>query len=425
MRFEFRFVMALTLSTPLVFVACGDDDDPNDDSGNAPLIVGGTNFALSSVTRNPDGSRTTFVQTIDSLDEGPFDNSNAIEVQGNAVVLSSPGAFYVGLPTEPTWIRYSVNNSGETRETGRLSLLEFGQSRLGFSNVLVDANTAVSVLVSQASAVVWNPTTMEVIGEVEIPGLEIPQSLQGGDPVTVEAFSASTFNGLVYIPSRFATFPASGGVGVVAQEVILTILDPTGLTVIGTARDDRCASGGRPVFDEEGYAYVLGDGRNNIINLFAELRSDDPVDTCILRIAPGETDFETDYFYTIPSLTDGRQAISELIGATPDGGTGFARIYYPERVPDDVPVDLTYEFWDAPAHRVWRIELDDPPTAEVVEGLPFAAVGFVGSAVDGRLYSGESPDNVTSDVFEVAPSDAAAQVRFTMDGLFEGLYSLR
>ncbi|MEO1302993.1 MAG: hypothetical protein AAFV36_07385, partial [Myxococcota bacterium] len=65
------------------------------------------------------------------------------------------------------------------------------------------------------------------------------------------------------------------------------------------------------------------------------------------------------------------------------------------------------------------------PTAAKGRPSTTSAVGFVGSAVDGRLYSGESPDNVTSDVFEVAPSDAAAQVRFTMDGLFEGLYSLR
>ncbi len=286
MRFEFRFVVALALSAPLVFVACGDDDDPDDGSSDAPLIVGGANFALSSVTRNPDGSRSTFIQTIDSLDEGPFDNSNAVEVQGNAVVLSSPGAFYVGLTEgEPVWIRYEVNSDGQTREDGRLSFLEFGVSGLNFSNVLVDPETAVSVLPSQAIAVVWNPSTMEVIGEVDLPDLEAPPELRNAPGLFIEASTTTAFDGRVYIPGRFTSFPGDG-VGLAVDEVVLIILDPFELQVIGTARDDRCASGGRPVFDSAGFAYVIGDGRNNINNLYRELRDEETLDTCLLRIAP-------------------------------------------------------------------------------------------------------------------------------------------
>jgi hypothetical protein len=86
------------------------------------------------------------------------------------------------------------------------------------------------------------------------------------------------------------------------------------------------------------------------------------------------------------------------------------------------PID--FDFWDVPAHKMWRIELDDPPSAEEVQGIPFAAIGFDGSPLGGHLFTGESPDGNTSDVYETDPDSNTASLRFTMDGYFNGLYQL-
>jgi hypothetical protein len=93
------------------------------------------------------------------------------------------------------------------------------------------------------------------------------------------------------------------------------------------------------------------------------------------------------------------------------------------KLPDNIkPVD--FKFWDYPAHKLWRIELTDPPTAREVDGLPFAAIGFGGTSMGGKLYSGESPDGSKSDVYETDPATNSGKLRFTMDGYFYGLFEL-
>jgi hypothetical protein len=221
------------------------------------------------------------------------------------------------------------------------------------------------------------------------------------------------------VPTRWSDWDG----GRIYPGVQTTIIDPVALAVVGVAEDDRCASGGRIVFDADGYGYVMGDGRTYSSHMFANAGGEAALDNCLLRIAPGETDFEEDYFYTIPSLTGGLESITELEAGDPNGGVGFAKMFYPEELPDDVePIDFT--FWGEQAHKMWRIVLADPPTAEVVEGAPFSTIGFTGSPFRGNLYAGESPDGNTSAVYEFDPEANAATLRFEMDGYFYGLYEL-
>jgi hypothetical protein len=74
--------------------------------------------------------------------------------------------------------------------------------------------------------------------------------------------------------------------------------------------------------------------------------------------------------------------------------------------------------------KMWRIELGDEPKAVVVQGAPFSTIGFEGSEVDGKLYSGEASEAATSKVFEIDPQTNVAVEKFTMDGYFYGLNKL-
>ena len=193
---------------------------------------------------------------------------------------------------------------------------------------------------------------------------------------------------------------------------------------MGIAEDDRCSSGGRIVFGKDGYGYVMGDGRTYSLQMFANAGGKPAPENCLLRIAPGETDFEESFFHTIPSLTGGLDAITELETAEQGDGYGFVKMFDPSQLPDDIkPVDFT--FWSYPAHKMWRIELADPPVAKEVDGLPYSAVGFNGSAFRGKLYTGESLDQGgTSDVYEMDPETNQGSLRFKMVGYFYGLYEL-
>jgi hypothetical protein len=378
-------------------------------SNDAP---GGTNYALGSVVIDADGNRTTYVQTIDSTAAGPFDNATAIELPGNGVLMGGNKSFYVGLAEEPTWVRYAVDASGKVDEVGRISFLNFGADAIDYGNAIVDAETAVSVLSKPAVAVVWNPTTLKIKGQIDLSSLR-------REGYELEVWTTVAHDGLVYVPARWSDWDG----GRIYPGVSTTIIDPKALTVLGTATDDRCASGGRVVFDAAGYAYVMGDGRNYSIQMFANASGETAPENCLLRIAPGATEFEASYFYRIPALTGGLESIGELEAATQGSGFAFSKMFYPDELPDGVkPVD--FAFWSEPAHKMWRLELGVPPTAKEVDGVPFAAIGFSGSALDGKLYSGESSDGQSSVVYELDPATNSAKLSFKMDGYFDGLYEL-
>jgi hypothetical protein len=371
-------------------------------------------YALGSVVIGDMDMRTTYLQTIRSLDDGPFDNSKAIEAPGNGVILARGASVFLGLAEEPTWVRYTADADGNLEETGRLSFLDFGIMGVDYGNTIVDDELAVSVLSGPAVAVVWNINTMEIEREIDLPHLVV----EGG--YSLENWTTVAHDGLVYIPGRWADWEG----GRIREGVSTTIIDPVAGEIVGIAEDDRCSSGGAVVFDRDGYAYVMGDGRNYSLQMFANAAGEPAPENCLLRIAPGQTDFEADFFYTIPSLTDGLEAIGELGTAVQGSGIGFAKMFYPEELPPGVePID--FEFWDEPAHKQWQIQLADPPTAHVVEGLPFSAIGFTSIAARGKLYSGESIDNgATSEIYEIDPETNTGKLKFSMDGYFYGVFGL-
>jgi hypothetical protein len=368
-------------------------------------------FLLASITIDADGNRISYAQVIDHL-SGHFDNDSAIEAPGNAVFLTRGSDFFYGLAESPTWVRYATD--GGFRETGRLSFANFGVTYMDFANVIVDDDTAVSVLTGPAVAVVWNPTTMSVRGMIELPHL-VREGFE------LEAFTTVARDGLVYVPGKWVNWETAD----VVQSVSITILDPKTLSIVGVAEDDRCGAGGRVTFDRRGYAYVMGDGRNQSMQVFAAARGEPVVPNCLLRIPPGGSDFEPDYYYEIPSLTGGLDSMTELESAssTLDDGIGFTMMMYPERIPDGLD-RVNFEHWGQPAFKMWRIVLGDVPVAEAVAGANFSVVGFPATGVAGKLYNPESADGSESSVFAIDPQTNTAALQFTMDGYFAALLPL-
>ncbi len=398
-----RIAAATLLGSCLALTACETEPEAQ---------VAGS-YVLGSVVIDAEGTRTTYVQTIASLEDGPFDNDTAIEMPGNGVLMASGEHLLVGLAEEPTWIRYTLQEGGGIEKTGEMSLLDYGARYIDFGNAVVDETTAVSVLSSPPLAVIWDPSTMTITGEVPLDHLKA----QGYE---LEVWTTVAHDGLVYIPGRFSDWTG----GRILEGVSITILDPKAQKIVGVAEDDRCTSGGRVVFDEAGYGYVMGDGRNYCSQMYAAASGGTALDNCILRIPPGGTDFEEGYFHTIKSLTGGIESIGELETAQQGSGVAFSKFFHADELPEGMePVD--FEFWSVPAHKVWRLELGDTPAAQPVDGLPFSAIGFGSSPFDGKLYSGESLDGGgTSDVYEIDPATNTAVLKFRMNGYFNGLFEL-
>ncbi|MEM7156553.1 MAG: hypothetical protein AAF799_27145 [Myxococcota bacterium] len=359
-----------------------------------------------------DVGRTTYLQVTNEL-SGHLGNETGIEIAGQAEFFVEGRNLYVGLSEEPTWVKYEIGEDLQITEVSRMSLATFGLPNIDFGNAIVDADTAVSISSQALLAIVWNPQTMEITGTVDLGHMADPD-------LDLENWTTTAHDGLVYIPARWGSVLAAS----VAPRVHLTVVDPDALEVVAIAEDERCSSGGRIVFDEAGYGYVMGDGRNYGAQLAAQLAGDPVPENCLLRIPPGGTDFEEGYFHTIKSLTGGVESITELETNANGGGYGFAKMFHPDQLPDGVDA-VDFSLWGYNAHRLWRIQLGDEPSAEPVEGAPYSIVGFAGSEVDGQLYVGESEDaGASSTVYAVDAEANLATPVFTMDGYFHGLFRL-
>lgn len=418
-----RLLPTISLLAALVLApGCTEDGaesgaEPGEASGDAssdePETDAPAGYVVASVVIS-DVGRTTYVSIVPAL-EGHLTNEAGVEIPGNAVYLVDGASVLVGLTEEPTWVKYTLDSEGRLQEAGRMSLAAYGLAAVDFGNALVDSTTAVSVSSDALLAVVWNPEAMTITGTIDLAHLH-------RDGYDLENWTTNVGpDGLVYIPARWANWDEAR----ILPSVTTTIVDPVALEVVGVAEDDRCASGGRVVFDEAGYGYVMGDGRNYAIQMIANAQGLPAPENCLLRIPPGGTDFEEGFYASIPALTGGLEVITELETAEQGTGVGFAKIFHPDRLPEGVePVD--FEFWGYNAHQTWRIELGDEPRAMPVEGAPFSAVGFSGVATEGVLYVGESEDGgASTTVYGIDPVANRMDVAFTMDGYFYGAHALR
>ncbi|HET9960082.1 MAG TPA: hypothetical protein VFQ61_36570 [Polyangiaceae bacterium] len=364
---------------------------------------------LGSIVIDADGNRVSYAQIVGEL-SGHFTNRDGIEVSGNANFLTHGSDFFYGLAESPEWVRYSTENG--FRETGRLSFLNFGMSYIDFANAIVDDETAVSVLTEAYVAVVWNPKSMKIKGTIDLAYLK-------KDGFSLEAFTTVAHEGLVYVPAKWVNWETPE----VLQVVHLTVLDPSKLEVVTVAEDSRCGAGGRVTFDAAGYAYVMGDGRNQSMQTFAAAAGRPTVPNCLLRMVPGEAGFEPDYSIQIPALTGGLDSMTELQPADIDSGVAFSMLKYEERIPEGLD-RINFEHWGVPAYKLWRFTLGSEPRAEEVQGADFSVVGFPAAAFAGKLYSSESSDGSSSTVFEIDPATNRATRKFTMDGYFAALLPL-
>lgn len=386
--------------------ACGGRE------GESGIVGSPDGYVLGSVVITPDG-RTTYFQLLDDLDVAePITNESAIEAAGNGVILVHGRHIFLGLAESPEWIRYTIGEDGVLSESGRMSLAGQGMSYIDYGNAILSDEIAVSVSSESLLATLWNPSTMEITDTIELPHL-------ARDGYSVEVWTTLGVDGKIYIPTRWSDWEG----GRIYPLVQTTIIDPVAKQIVGVAEDDRCASGGRILFDEAGYGYVMGDGRSYSAHMFDNAGGAPAAPNCILRIAPGETDFEEDYHVEVPSLTGGYESVSELEAAEQHKSTAFSWMFHPEQLPEGVePVD--FGFWSYPAFKLWSIEVGDTPTAREVEGIPFGVLGFGGSSADGKLYVGLG-DTERSVVYEVDPETSSASERLTMDGYFYGLYRLQ
>ena len=131
---------------------------------------------------------------------------------------------------------------------------------------------------------------------------------------------------------------------------------------------------------------------------------------CLLRIPPGQTDFDPDYYVEVPTLTGGLDSMTEMLSATMEDGIGFSMMMYPDRIPAGLD-RVNFEHWDQPAYKMWRLELGDTPRAEEVTG----------AGTRTRVVAGEDPAALIVEAAEAEKADVLVVGNIGMSGRKEFL----
>jgi hypothetical protein len=314
---------------------------------------------------------TSYVPIVPSLDVDEISIDDAMELDGRASVSVVGDWLFLASSSEPVVTRYALTDEGGLEEDGKLSFSNYGVPEYfsidAWGAVFVNEEKAYIFNGNDGSHVIWNPSTMDVTGE--LPGPDIVEEGYNMESVAVlrgnRMYRLFTF--LNYETWEFLTEPQYLAVYDVESDKLLDLVEET-----------RCPQlYSRPFVDERGDIYFSG----WVWTPGLALTGDYPK-SCALRVKSGEDHFDPEWQLNFADdVTDGREAgILRYLG----NGKALLDVFYDERADITDETD-PQELSNTPNWRLWLIDLADN-SGGPVEGSSFKAGGYQDVQVDGRTF---------------------------------------
>lgn len=385
----------------LALSCASSDQAAADHAGRDPLYL--------AMTRVWDDTTTTsYLHVLASLDAGTeVDTKQALELSGPAKLFSYGKLWFaVGQGDSPTITRYSLDERGRLVEGASISLQPFGVQDLWDSLYFVSAEKAYYPDTSSSQLIVWNPTTMEVTGTVQLPETvrDGYLSYYGVTPITRGEkliFSVGWFDWL----TNDTILPESG----------LVVIDTETDTVERVDSDERCAGITQAIQLPNGDAYFVSSAMAGAAHELGRLEQA----PCALRVRAGEDAFDTQYAAALPDLS------GETLIGEPAPGAGDSLLL---RALDPALVEVSEEThtWDFTGRAEWRWLSWDVTSDEVtsLDELPAATADAFWFRLDGKVLASQTNAEYTEtrlvDVTDSEPHDA-----LTFPGFLQSVARIR
>lgn len=272
----------------VLVAACGDDGAPVDASLDA-RGSSGVRFAVCSLGVSPEGG-VGLINGASSLDD-VVSAREAVELGGRSPTCASAFGAAFGATSESNVVRRY-----EPDERGRLipvDAVSFGGE--GISSItstrsqgffFIDEGRALYIDRTSATIVVWNPTEMTVTRSFRIEGVD-------GPGLSIRRVSESQ-DGVLLLYARYV----DDGIALRRSELVRLNLDDLTYTV---ATDTRCGGLISDVRGSDGSVYLASGAFVSTYSVLGIGSEDDR--GCILRVAPGASEFDADYFVSMNDLT--------------------------------------------------------------------------------------------------------------------------
>jgi hypothetical protein len=357
-----KSLLACTASS-LLLAACGSSDD-GAGGGDAP------GFAVMYEVFDDTGSNS-YLALLDSLD-GTIDPAEAREFAGGRAFLQVyNGWIFVGDATTPTVTRFSVGADGSLAEDGTVSFANYG---LQSGSIDAWAQTFISptkaYLFDYASAVhvVWNPTTMEITGEIPAD----PRFTREGFP-DLETSPAAVRGNRMYRSIFWGDYDTAE----YSQEQLLAVYDLDTDRLIDVVAETRCPNPGNRTFvGEDGTIYF-----SNWIWPVAGTLMHGRASNCVLRIPAGSDRFDPSWSLDYRALSGGHEGgMFTYLGA----GQGLVAIFDETRTTFDQTTD-PWAYAGTSAWSIWNVDVQNR-TGAPISGIPLSAGAYTPILVDDRAF---------------------------------------
>jgi hypothetical protein len=355
---------ALLLATS---AGCGDGGGDGD-SSEAP--ASGPLYAVMYEVYDDVGS-TSYLSLLNTLDIEEVDTSKAREYGGGrAFIQTYNGWLFVGDADSPTVTRYSVDARGELVTEGVISFASYGLPASQFDTwnvTFINPNKAYLLDLDQGTTIIWNPSTLEILGDIPPPDELLRPGLR------LEGTPGALRDGLL-----FRTFGWVDDDGAqYSTEFFLATYDVATDQLVSLVTETRCPVPGNLVDqDEAGNIYFS----NWIWSVAGTIMRDAPP-SCVLRINAGETGFDPDWTLDYSTFTEGRKG---AMFTYLDGGRGLISAFYDERTSFDATTD-PWSYVGSNNWRIWNVDLAGG-TGSPLEGIDYNGGAFTPVQFDGRLF---------------------------------------
>ncbi|RYZ07454.1 MAG: hypothetical protein EOO73_12450 [Myxococcales bacterium] len=364
-----------------------------------PTQVYGADFATS----------TSYVAFVPSLDVERIQLDDARELNERGTVAKLGDYFFMASSSKPVVDRFELQADGSLAPAGSLNFSNYGLPEYftldAWGGVLVDAERAYVFNAADGSHVAWNPTTLEITGTIEGPGvvkegynLESIAVVRGDRMYRV--FTLLNYETWEFLPSP----------------QYLAVYDLKTDELIDLVEDSRCPQlYSRPFVDEQGDIYFSG----WVWTPGLTLTGDYPA-SCSLRIKAGEDTFDPDWQLDFAAdITEGREAaVMRPLG----DGKVLLDVFHDERVTIDEATD-PQELSNTPNWRLWMVDLKTKQGAPI-DSLGFKAGGYSDVQVDGRNFL-MVPNEDYSETTAYELADGEARAGFAIQGSVDQILKLR
>lgn len=347
----------------LALTACSDD-------GSDPLPPFEARFVISNEVFAADSS-TSYVSLLESVDQPVVDPDLAVEFAGGRATIGSIGGrIYVAPPDRPVIARYAIDATGTLVADGEIHFGNFGLDRVVIDpwvNVFISPTKAYLFSMEDGKVIVWNPTAMEIVGEIPPleslvrPGFELNTSV-------VAVRGNRLFKMLFW--SNWEAWQTS-------SEQYFAVYDTDTDKMLALVPESRCPGLSSWVeTDEAGNLYF-----SNWVHNTSETLVRGAPESCAIRVLPGQEQPDPSWKLSFPAFTEGRQgAMYAHLGGT----KALLNVFHDERIAYDMNSDPA-ELVNSTNWRLWNIDTATQ-TGAPVAGLDWMSGGASTFHVDGRAF---------------------------------------